>query len=165
MWRRALDIPQTSSRLLALNIFIFIPSLIQLCAQHRAKFLFLKIQNRDWCKRRRNAFQRRTAVLFGCVRDDGSLHFKVNNTERFLHPLLFHNDTGVFFNVPFSLSIRPLPQLTNWTFCARRHKTGTTTDTCRIYLEFVWKNSKEAEHRASSMHIHANKSRTGGLCR
>lgn len=99
MWRRALDIPQTSSRLLALNISIFIPPLMQLCAQRRAKFLFLSIKKKKiaiGANGVQNAFERRTAVLFGCVRDDGRLHFKVNNTERFLHPLLFHNDTGVF---------------------------------------------------------------------
>lgn len=96
MWRRALDIPQTSSRLLALIISIFIPPLMH--AQRRAKFLFLTIKKKIAIGANgvKNAFQRRTAVLFGCVGDDGRLHFKVNNTERFLHPLLFHNDTGVF---------------------------------------------------------------------
>lgn len=56
MWKRALDIPQTSSRLPGRNIFIFIASLIQLCTRHRAKFRFFYTLNRDWCKRRRNAF-------------------------------------------------------------------------------------------------------------
>lgn len=108
MWKRALDIPQTSSRLLGLNISIFIASLIQLCTRHRAKFPFFKTLNRDWCKRRRNAFRgRRTVVLFGCVGDDGSLHFKVNNTECFLHPLLFHNDTVGFFFFKSPLSVNP----------------------------------------------------------
>lgn len=63
-----------------------------------------------------------------------------------------------FLNPPF-LSVRPSPHLTNWTFGARRHASGTTTDTCWIYLAFVRKveTQQVREHRASSVRSHANK--------
>lgn len=54
---------------------------------------------------------------------------------------------GFFFLNPPFLSIRPSPHLTNWTFGARRHTTGTTTDTCWMYSAFVCKSRKTARVR------------------
>lgn len=162
MWKRALDIPQTSSRLLGLNISIFIASLIQLCTRHRAKFPFF-LNIKSWLMQtasKRFSGEEDCCPVWVCWRwwkpaFQGEQHWMFPPSS-----IVSQRHCRVFFLNPPFLSIRPSPHLTNWTFGARRHTTGTTTDTCWIYSAFVCKSPKTArvrEHRASSVHSRAEK--------